>query len=270
MRENRLKTMLKANKPAINGWMVMPSSFGAEVVANCGFDAVTVDLQHGMIDFGQAIAMFQAISTTNATPLARPSSPNPVEIMRLLDAGAYGVICPQVDTPEIAAAVVSACRYPPIGTRSFGPPRGMLYGGADYFTHANDEILVFIMIESKQAVGNLDAILDVPGIDGVFVGPNDLSLTYGGGVGCNPQGEIGEVVEKIRANAAARGLFTGTYCVDGEMSDMRIKQGFNMVNPGSDASTLKSACEANVSTIRDMAATQSKTGIYSLKGEGKV
>src|SRR5690606_31321359 len=142
------------------------------------------DLQHGIIDYAQAVTMMQAIAGGPAIPLVRPTSSDPVQIMRLLDAGAYGVICPQVDTPEIAAACVAACRYPPSGKRSVGAPRGMLYGGADYMDHANDEILVFVMIESKQAVDNLDAILDVPGIDGVFIGPNDLGMSYGRGMGC--------------------------------------------------------------------------------------
>ncbi|NYT76961.1 2,4-dihydroxyhept-2-ene-1,7-dioic acid aldolase [Alcaligenaceae bacterium] len=246
MRKNTLKQLLKANKTALNAWAAIPSSFSAEIIANCGFDAVTIDLQHGMIDFAQALTMLQAVSTTNAIPLARPSGSEAVQIMRLLDAGAYGVICPQVDTPEIAKMVVSACRYPPVGTRSFGPPRGLLYGGADYFQHANDEILVFIMIESKQAVENLDEILSVPGIDGVFIGPNDLSISYGGGIGNDPQGEAGEAIETIRKKAADRGIATGIYCGDGDMCAMRIKQGFQMVNPASDAVLLKNACVSQV------------------------
>lgn len=252
MRKNTLRAILSESKPAINSWLAMPTSFGAEIVANCGFDAVTVDLQHGMIDFAQAVTMLQAISITNATPLARPNSSNPVEVMRLLDAGAYGVICPQVDTPEIAAAIVSACRYPPTGNRSFGPARGMLYGGDDYFAHADREMLAFVMIESKEAVRNLDAILDVPGIDGIFIGPNDLNLDYTGTVSAEPHGEVGAIIEDVRAKAAAKGLFTGIYCLDGQMAATRIKQGFQLVNPGSDASAMKSAYKASLSSLREL------------------
>lgn len=253
MRQNSLKRIIQDGGAATNGWLSIPSSFSAEIVTNCGLDAVTVDLQHGMIDFSQALTMFQAISSTNATPLGRPTSSSAVEIMRLLDAGAYGVICPQVDTAEIARTVVSACRYPPTGTRSFGPPRGILYGGADYYQHANDEILAIIMIESRQALENLDEILDVPGIDGIFIGPNDLSLSLGGGPGCDPQGEIGDIIESIGKRAKDRGLFTGIYCADVDMCLKRIDQGFQLVNSGNDAAALKSSYAAQIEIIKKRA-----------------
>lgn len=261
MRANTLKKALQAGSTATNAWLSIPSSFSAEVVANCGFDAVTVDMQHGMIDFSQAMTMFQAISTTTAIPLGRPVCSSPVEIMRLLDAGAYGVICPQVDTPEIAQAVVSACRYPPVGTRSFGPPRGVLYGGADYYPHANEEILVFVMIESRQAVDNLDEILNVKGIDGIFIGPNDLSLSFGGGPGCEPQGEAGAAIETVRQKAADCGLFTGIFCADTDMCHRRMKQGFQLVNVANDAALLKNGYVAQVGQIKQTGAGASgKTG----------
>lgn len=241
MRKNDLKKKLQT-APAVNAWLSIPSSYSAELIASCGFDAVTVDLQHGMIDFGLAVPMLQAISATAATPLVRPSGSDPVEIMHLLDAGAYGVICPQVDNVEIARKVVAACKYPPAGTRSFGPARGLLYGGADYFQHANNEVLVFVMIESREAVENLDEILDVEGIDGIYIGPNDLSLSYGGDPGSFPKGEVGEIVETIRAAAQARGLITGIFCADGDMAAKRLEQGFRLVTPGNDAGILKSNC----------------------------
>jgi len=260
MRKNNLKALLKNDKTAVNAWLSIPSSFSTEIVANCGFDAVTVDLQHGMIDFEQAVTMLQAISTTDATPLARPSISTAVDIMRLLDAGAYGVICPQVDTADIARTIVAACKYPPQGTRSFGPPRGLLYGGPDYPAHANDEILVFVIIESRQAVENLDEILSVDGIDGIYIGPNDLSLSFGGGVGCDPQGELASIIEMIRSKAIERQLFTGIYCADGQMCRKRVDQGFQLINPGNDASLLKNACEAQVAKVRDYQAQPSRSG----------
>ncbi|MBV6304454.1 2,4-dihydroxyhept-2-ene-1,7-dioic acid aldolase [Candidimonas humi] len=254
MRANTLKRTLAAGGTATNAWLSIPSSFSAEVVANCGFDAVTVDMQHGMIDFSQAMTMFQAISTTSAIPIGRPVCSSPVEIMRLLDAGAYGVICPQVDTAEIAEAVVSACRYPPVGARSFGPPRGVLYGGADYFQHANEEILVFVMIESRQAMDNLDRILDVKGIDGIFIGPNDLSLSFGGDPGCEPQGEAGAAIETVRQKASDRGLYTGIFCSDTDMCHRRMDQGFQLVNAANDSAVLKSGYVGQVSRLKKTAA----------------
>lgn len=250
MRKNRLKELLSAGETAINGWLSVPSSFSAEIVAHCGVDAVTIDMQHGMMGYAQALTMLQAVSTTDATPLARPRSSSAVEVMRLLDAGAYGVICPQVDTADIAREIVAASKYPPRGTRSFGPPRGILYGGADYYAHANEEILVFVIIESRSAVENLDEILAVDGIDGIYIGPNDLSLSFGGGVGCEPDGEIAEIIETIRRKAAQRDLFTGIYCADAQMCQRRIQQGFQLVNTGSDAALLRQACEAATNLAR--------------------
>ena len=242
MRANRLREVIKEQSHATNAWLSIPSSYSAELVAHCGFDAITVDLQHGMIDFGQAVTMLQAISSTRATPLVRPQSSDPVQIMQLLDAGAYGVICPQVDDADIARAVVAACKYPPSGERSFGPARGLLYGGPDYFAHANREILVFVMIESRKAVQNLDSILSVPGIDGVYIGPNDLSLSYEGTPSSDPKGEAAQAIEFIRTQVAQRQMLTGIFCADGAMARRRVDQGFQVVTPGNDAAILKNGC----------------------------
>jgi 4-hydroxy-2-oxoheptanedioate aldolase len=174
MRLNKLKVAAAENRPIINGWLAIPSSYSAEIMGHQGYDAVTVDLQHGMIDFASALAMLQALSATPAVPLVRVADSTPAQIMRVLDAGAYGVICPMVSTPEQARRFVAACRYPPQGIRSFGPARGLLYGGADYPQHANREILTLAMIETREGLANIDAILDTEGLDGVFIGPNDL------------------------------------------------------------------------------------------------
>jgi 4-hydroxy-2-oxoheptanedioate aldolase len=262
MRPNKLKQLLRDGKTAANAWLSIPSSYSAEVIGHCGFDAVTIDMQHGMVDFGQAVALLQAISATPATPLARPQSSDPVQIMRLLDAGAYGVICPQVDNADIARAVVAACKYPPSGERSFGPSRGLLYGGADYFAHANQEILVLVMIESPQAVANLDSILDVPGVDGIYIGPNDFSLTHGGAPSSEPGGEVGELIERVRARTQERGLYTGIFCADGLMARRRIAQGFQVVTPGNDATILKAGCLEQLSAMGAAAGGAAGTSGY--------
>ena len=168
MRPNRLRELAAAGKPAVNAWLAIPSTYSAEVMGHQGFDSVTVDLQHGMIGFDAAIPMLQALSSTPAVPLARVSKNDPALVMQLLDAGAYGIICPMVSTPEQARDFVSACRYPPKGGRSFGPARGLLYGGADYFAHADREIVTLAMLETVEAVANADAILAVEGLDGIL------------------------------------------------------------------------------------------------------
>ncbi|MWU82140.1 2,4-dihydroxyhept-2-ene-1,7-dioic acid aldolase, partial [Escherichia coli] len=140
MRKNSLKTAFLENTPIINGWLAIPSGYSAEIMGHQGYDAVTVDLQHGMIDFASALSMLQALSATPAVPLVRVADNDPAQIMRVLDAGAYGVICPMISSAEQARRFVAACRYPPLGVRSFGPARGLLYGGIDYPQHANNEI----------------------------------------------------------------------------------------------------------------------------------
>ena len=133
MRPNLIPQRFLAQHPIVNAWLSLPSSYSAEIVARQGYRAVTVDMQHGMMDFETAMMMLQAIGSTDATPLVRCPAVDGPQIMRLLDAGAYGVICPQVDSPELAQRFVAACRYPPAGTRSFGPARGVLYGGGGFF-----------------------------------------------------------------------------------------------------------------------------------------
>ena len=159
--------------------MSADSPYLAEMQSYCGYDAVTVDLQHGMFGPGRAVTLLQAVSAGPATPLARCPSHDPATIGKLLDAGAYGIICPAVDDAAQAAAFVRACRYPPTGTRSFGPSRGLLYGGPDYLALADETILTLAMVESAESLSNLEEILDTPGLDGIYVGPNDLALSLG-------------------------------------------------------------------------------------------
>ena len=128
-------------KAAINGWLEIPSSFSAEVMSHQGWDSLTIDMQHGAIDNSKVLEMFQAISTTDVVPMARINWNEPGQIMKVLDFGAYGIICPMISNRDQAEKFVQACKYPPEGYRSFGPTRGFMYGGDDYVDYANDEIL---------------------------------------------------------------------------------------------------------------------------------
>ena len=232
--------MKAAEEPVVNAWLSIPSSYAVESIVHQGFDAATVDCQHGMMGFEGALAMLQAISTTSVVPLVRPSGLHPSEIMRYLDAGSYGIICPMISTVEDARALVSACRYPPHGTRSFGPARGLLYGGTGYLDGANEEILVLAMIETCEGLKNLDAILAVPGLDGIYVGPNDLSLA----MGLRPANEsvepaVVDAIERTRAMTVAAGKIAGIFCSDGPAAAGRIQEGFDLVTPGNDAALLR-------------------------------
>ena len=161
MRENKIKKMMKEGKPVINGWLQIPSTVSAEAMAHQGWDSLTIDMQHGLVDYSNALPMLQTISSTNVIPLARVNWNEPGQIMKRLDAGCYGIICPMVSNRKEAENFVQACMYPPNGYRSFGPIRGLIYGGSDYAEHANDEILKLAMIETKEALGNLDDIMSV-------------------------------------------------------------------------------------------------------------
>ena len=142
MRKNKVKQMMAEGKPVVNGWLQIPSTVSAEVMAHQGWDSLTVDMQHGLVDYTNALPMLQTISSTDVTPLARVNWNEPGQIMKILDAGCYGIICPMVSNKEEAERFVQACMYPPRGYRSFGPVRGLIYGGHDYAENENDEILI--------------------------------------------------------------------------------------------------------------------------------
>ena len=166
MRANPLRTLWKSGGAAVNGWLAIPNSFAAETMAHQGWDSLTIDLQHGLVDYQAMVPMLQAISTTDTMPFVRVPWNEPSVIMKYLDAGAYGIIVPMIETKEDAERAVWAMRYPPAGMRSSGPFRATIYGGSDYQANANDELLLAVMIETAKAIENLDAIafLDLSGI----------------------------------------------------------------------------------------------------------
>ena len=250
MRPNALRSLKAAGTPILTGWLSIGASYSAEIAAHAGYHAVTVDAQHGMMGFDVALAMLQAISTSGAVPLVRPSANNPAEIMRWLDAGAYGVICPMISTRGDAEAFVAACRYPPVGVRSFGPCRGLLYGGPDYFAGANEVILTLAMIETAEGLANLEAIVATPGLDGVYVGPNDLALA----LGCTPVPESDdpvmiEAIARIQAATSAAGKLSGIFCGSGAGAARRVREGFDLVTPGNDAMLLKAAIAQSLQAV---------------------
>lgn len=251
MRPNALHALKAAGTPILNGWLSIGASYSAEIAAHAGYHAVTVDAQHGMMGFDVALTMLQAISTSDAVPLVRPSKNDGAEIMRWLDAGAYGIICPMISTRADAEALVAACRYPPVGNRSFGPCRGLLYGGPDYFAGANDNILTLAMIETAEGLANLDAIVATPGLDCIYVGPNDLAIA----LGCAPVPEsddpvMTDAIARIQAASAAAGKLSGIFCGSGAGAARRVREGFDLVTPGNDAMLLKSAISQALQALR--------------------
>lgn len=263
MRANKLTARLARAETAVCGWLSIDSPYLAEQLSYAGFDAVNVDLQHGMFGLDRAITLVQAVSAGPATPLARCPSHDPAIIGKLLDAGAYGIICPAVDTADQAAAFVAACRYPPVGRRSFGPSRGLLYGGPDYFEQADQTILTWAMVESMPALDNLDAILATPGLDGIFVGPNDLALALGEAPGQRvPPTRTMAALERIARSARQAGRFAGIFCADGQLARQLAALGYGLVVPGNDAGMLKQIATDRIAEARGEAATAGSGGGY--------
>jgi 4-hydroxy-2-oxoheptanedioate aldolase len=239
MRPNRLRDIWAAGRPALNCWLSLPGTLAAEMLAHQGWDSLTVDLQHGQSDFAAMCAMFAAISTTETVPLMRVAWNTPGEVMRALDAGAYGVICPNIDTPEDCARFVGACRYPPDGYRSFGPKRAILYAGADYVAHANETLLTIVQIESLRGLNNVDAIAATKGLDMLYVGPSDLGLALGREARQNQTDPVVmEAVDHILAAARRAGRFAGMHCISPEYALEMIDRGFDFVTVISDEGLL--------------------------------
>jgi 4-hydroxy-2-oxoheptanedioate aldolase len=258
MRKNALRQHFAAGHNAIMGWLGIPNSLSAEIMANAGWDAITIDMQHGAVPHGEIVPMLQAISTTNVTPLVRVPWNEPGIIMRVLDAGAYGIICPMVNTVKEAKALVAATRYPPLGARSNGPFRAMIYGGADYVQHANKEILVFAMIETTEAIKNLDEILKVEGIDGAYVGPSDLSLSMGEAPSLAPTAKkVIDGIKLIAERAAKAGLIAGVHCDSPKTVKERFGQGYRFGTILNDSRLLAVAAANAVKEARGEAATAS-------------
>ncbi|HSI54159.1 MAG TPA: aldolase/citrate lyase family protein, partial [Ramlibacter sp.] len=227
MRENRLRAIWKSGGAAVNGWLAIPNSFASETMAHQGWDTLTVDMQHGVVDYQAMVGMLTAISTTATVPVVRVPWLEPGILMKTLDAGAYAVICPMVNTREDAQKLVAWTSYAPRGTRSFGPVRALLYGGPDYPQHANDTIVRFAMIETAQAVENLDEILSVEGLDAVYIGPSDLSIS----LGCKPsmdelEPKAQQAMEHILARAKAHGVVAGIHNTAPPAALARIAMGF--------------------------------------------
>jgi 4-hydroxy-2-oxoheptanedioate aldolase len=251
MRQNLALAKWKRGEPSIGAWLSLANTHTAELMANAGFDWLVVDMQHGLLDYGDLRHMLPAISTTQTTPMVRVSWNRPSEIMKALDAGAMGVIVPLVNTRAEAEAAISACRYPPDGTRSFGPIRAALYGGRGYVAEANKEIACIVMIETQQGLANLEEIVSTPGLDGVYVGPSDLAYA----LGLPPVGDtedarhletVGRILATCKRHKVPAGIHTGGL----DYTRRRLAAGFDFVTLGSDAGFMMQA------VTRDLAAAK--------------
>lgn len=244
MRSNKLRDLWKAGRPASNFWLCMPSGLGAEIAAHQGWDSVLIDMQHGQVGYEAMCAMLVAVSTTDTVPLVRVPWNAPGDVMRALDAGAYGVMCPSVDTEEECRRFVGACRYAPLGYRSVGPRRAMLYAGHDYVAHANDTVLSIVQIETKKGLDNIEAIARVEGLDMLYVGPSDLGLSLGRAVKADQTDPVVvEAIDHVLASARRAGLAAGIFCKSVGYARAMAAKGFDLVTVESDEGLLMQGAE---------------------------
>lgn len=251
MRENNVKKIAAAGGKIVNGWLGIPSSVSAEFMAHQGWDSLCIDMQHGLIDYQEAVGMLQAISTTNVTPIVRVPWNEPDMIMKALDAGAYGIICPMINTREQCEAFVGACRYAPVGYRSWGPTRGMIYGGADYAKESNSTMLAIAMIETQEGLDNVDAIMSVKGLDGVYVGPSDLGISLGFPPGFDPvEPKLLAAFDKIADAAKRHKIIAGIHCGSSAYALKMIERGYNFVTILGDIRLMAWAAKNAVTAVK--------------------
>jgi 4-hydroxy-2-oxoheptanedioate aldolase len=249
--ENPLRALWAEGRCAVNGWLAVPSVLSAEAMARAGWDALTIDLQHGMADYTAMTAMLATVNQTPTFPMVRVPWNDPADIMRALDAGALGVICPMIETAEDAARFASACLYPPAGRRSFGPIRARLVHGDGYPAVANDMVLPLAMIETREAVNQLDAIAATPGLAGLYIGPSDLSSALGFGPGFDRrEPELMDVIRRIRDAAKANGLAACIHCGAPAYAAEMAREGFDLVTIGSDSRFIEAGARATLDGFR--------------------
>ena len=249
---NPVKRKLGQNELVVGSWMAMSHPWVADIMGQCGFEFLVVELEHSTIELESLSALFAIIELHGAVPLARLSSNDPVQAKRVLEAGAYGLIFPMVNTAEEARRAVDAVKYPPLGKRGFGLGRAQDFGfgSDDYFRKANDETMVILQIEHIEGVRNIEAILDVEGIDGIFIGPYDLSGSLGIPGKLNDPKVVKARTRALRA-ARDRGIAPGMHIVhpDAALFRQAVDEGFVFLAYGGDILYLGESCRKAMADI---------------------
>lgn len=250
-RPNTLKQLFRDRKPALGGWLTQPGALKTEVFAAVGFDWIVVDLQHGALTLSDAIEAVKVIEDAGPTALVRVPWNEPSIIMRALDAGASGVVVPLVNSPAEARAAVAATRYPPQGNRSSGPWRAGLDGQTDYQAWANDEVICMVMVETREAVEQVEEIAATPGLDGIYVGPSDLSLAYG----LMPAPDQSDpawaaAIDRIVGACEASGIAAGI-AGNANVAVKRLAQGFRFLEVSRDSTALREGAAQHLAHVRE-------------------
>jgi 4-hydroxy-2-oxoheptanedioate aldolase len=242
----RLRELWSRDEPAFGLWSILPDPTVAELLAASAFDYVCLDLQHGIAGFTELPELARAMRSAGRAPVVRVPWNEPAAIMRALDVGAHAVIVPMVSTADEARRAVAACRYPPAGARSWGPIWGDLRAdGAPPPAAQDDAVLCLVMVETREGVEALEEIVRVPGVDGVYVGPNDLALTGGFGRGTyRDDPGVEALIERIVRTCRDAGVVAGLHCSDVEMAQTWSRRGVRMLTSGQDSALLRDATAA--------------------------
>jgi 4-hydroxy-2-oxoheptanedioate aldolase len=249
--QNSLQGLWQSGQSALNAWVSLTSEFSAEIATHSGFDAVTIDLQHGLADISQLPTLLAGVKAEGVTPVVRVPWLDAGDIMRCLDLGALGVICPMINTPKQAAEFASYALYPPEGVRSNGPIRASLVCEGDYGKQANAMITRFAMIETREAVANAEAILSTPGIDAYYLGPSDLARSYGYPAKLDHQGgELYDIIVSLKDLAHRLGKKAGIHCGTIEYAQQMRDIGYDFVTGWADAVSLKNSAGESVASFR--------------------
>lgn len=248
---NPLRRIWDEGRTAFGIWATIPSGFSAEIVARAGPDYVCVDQQHGLTGSDHLPELLRAIAGAGATPLVRVPANEPYLIGRALDLGALGVVVPLVEDERDAEAAVAACRYPPAGSRSFGPIRAADALGSNDPDVLGAEVLCFAMVETRRGLENVDAIAATPGLDGIYVGPSDLAIGLGLKPGPDETSDAhGEAVETILSACRRHGIVPGMQCRTGESAAARAAQGFRLVTTCLDVGLLRTGAARELERAR--------------------
>ncbi len=246
---NCVKKQLDEGKKTTGAWLQLASPLSAEILARAGFDWLMVDMEHAPGDITTLLSQVQAISTTKAIPFVRAPWNDAVIIKRILDTGVMGVLIPYVNTKAEAEHAVKACKYPPAGIRGVaGSTRAAGFGqnSMEYISSANEDILVLTAIETPEAVGNLDAILSVPGLDGLFIGPMDLSASMGY-LGNIQHTEVQKLIGEIEEKTLSAGKFLGTVAGSWNDAQLKYEKGYQLLTLMSDSVCLADQAQKIVS-----------------------
>ncbi|MBF2735386.1 MAG: 2,4-dihydroxyhept-2-ene-1,7-dioic acid aldolase [Betaproteobacteria bacterium AqS2] len=260
--ENPIKQRFERGEPVVNGWLAIPSFFTAEAMATLPWDSLTIDMQHGLSGYDTMLPMLAAIPA--ATPaMARVPWLEPGIIMKSLDAGCLGIICPMVNSGADAESFIQAMRYPPRGGRSFGPTRAVLRHGPGYAAEADANCLAFAMIETKEALDDIDAIMATDGLDAVYVGPADLANSLGQPPRLDPEAkELTEAFDLVVAKAKEHKRWAGIHTGSAAYARRMIDKGFNLVSLMSDTRLLLKAGNDELARLREQDGKKDDGGVY--------